>query len=810
MVALRLWKRGVATMGAVRRVRALLTVIGLVPLLASGMMASSVTAGASSIPPDGGRHDEPRIVRDAYGVPHVYARDARTLFRGVGYAQGQDRLWQAEIHRRLATGTMSELFGPSVLEGDVLARQLFGSPARGAGELERASELTRTVLRAFTDGMNAYIEHAVRTNTLPAPYAVVGPPRAWTVDDSVATYMYFAHAFGTFGGDELDNLSQLQDLTNRLGAVEGQRVFADTHWLDDPSAPTTVPRSGAVRPPRQHDAGPARLPAADVANAARATRESITAATRVFERFGVRKAPASNAIVIGPRLSADRHALLLGGPQMGYSTPQVNHEIGIHGAGFDVTGMELAGWPLVPIGVTPNHAWTLTSGGTDNTDLYVETVRLRPGAAAPEYLFGGSWHPMDCRTERFVTGDRRLCETRHGPVLSPLPQAPTPSATAIAMKIAVRGMEMRSYDAWLALGRARNLSEFAAAAAGAAYNFNVFYADGRGNIAYWHVGRIPVRAAGDNPFLPHDGTGGAEWRGFLPFHEQPHALNPRQGWLASWNNKPAEDWPNSSAGFWDWGPAHRVNTLVEQLERVRPGTATVRTLERINRTAGWTTDTPSGSAGTVFVSTLLDDLLRHVDVGADPRLRPVVHRLRAWDWLQVDANTDGRYDDPAVAVFNTWWPALIEQVFADEFPMGLDGQVDGNVLGNLVARVLGERHSLPLAHDYLDGQRVRAAVTAALVQAIDQLTAQYGPDVRGWLQPVAKIHWEGLPLTPSVPDTIWMNRGTYNQIVHLGHGRELWAENVVAPGQSGDPASPHFADQLPLYESWRYKPMRLR
>jgi acyl-homoserine lactone acylase PvdQ len=62
---------------------------------------------------------------------------------------------------------------------------------------------------------------------------------------------------------------------------------------------------------------------------------------------------------------------------------------------------------------------------------------------------------------------------------------------------------------------------------------------------------------------------------------------------------------------------------------------------------------------------------------------------------------------------------------------------------------------------------------------------------------------------PQVPDTIWMNRGTYNQIVHLGSGRQLWAENVVAPGQSGDPASPHFADQLPLYATWRYKPMRL-
>src|SRR4029450_12589375 len=112
----------------------------------------------------------------------------------------------------------------------------------------------------------------------------------------------------------------------------------------------------------------------------------------------------------GPRRSPARRALLLGGPQMGYSTPQINHEIGLHGAGFDVTGMELAGWPLIPIGVASQQPWTLTSGGTDNTDLYVELVRLRAGASAPEYRFQGQWRPMDCRTYHFGTGPQNVGE----------------------------------------------------------------------------------------------------------------------------------------------------------------------------------------------------------------------------------------------------------------------------------------------------------------------------------------------------------------------------------------------------------------
>ena len=124
---------------------------------------------------------------------------------------------------------------------------------------------------------------------------------------------------------------------------------------------------------------------------------------------------------------------------------------------------------------------------------------------------------MNCRTEQFVTGNQQLCETVPGSVISPCKRCPPTRPP-------------RSRSRWR----------------------RVFYADARGNIAYWHIGRIPIRSAGDNPFLPHVGTGGDEWQGFLPFNQQPHALNPRQGWLVSWNNKPARGWANSSAGFWDW------------------------------------------------------------------------------------------------------------------------------------------------------------------------------------------------------------------------------------------------------------------
>src|SRR5690606_33052508 len=91
---------------------------------------------------------------------------------------------------------------------------------------------------------------------------------------------------------------------------------------------------------------------------------------RQLASVGLSRNPKSNAIAIAPRLSADGHALLLGGPQMGYSAPSIIHEMGIHGAGYDVTGMNVAGLPGIPVGVGREHAWSLTSGVSKNNYIY--------------------------------------------------------------------------------------------------------------------------------------------------------------------------------------------------------------------------------------------------------------------------------------------------------------------------------------------------------------------------------------------------------------------------------------------------------
>jgi penicillin amidase len=764
--------------------------LGIVPSTASG------NGDRNGLPPG-----QVTIVRDTYGVPHVFGSTPAALWYGAGYAQAQDRLWQADLLRRTVNGTIAEFFGPSAVDGDVFARTMWGPEAWRADLLEAAAPETRLRFEYFAAGINAWIEEAGQSGQLPPGYAALDlSPEPWEPTDSISVILMVFGQFGEFGADELTHAAHLEELIDRFGPEEGAKVFQDTHWLNDPDAATTVPTEGAINPARRFAAPKADLPPG-VGQGLRQWQALRGAWERNLERLGISHEPASNAVLIGPSMTADGRALLLGGPQMGYSVPQISLEMGIHAGNLNVTGITFAGMPGIAIGTTENFAWTFTSGVSDNSDIYVET--LNP-ANPYQYLFRDEWAGLDCRTETIaVRGaadvEQEVCKSVHGPVMGIAP------GIAFTLKSASRGYEVETLEALVKAQQARTIAEIDRAMAGWAPNFNLHVADIRGNIAYWHLGKIPIRAESDNPWLPHDGSGAAEWQGFVPWAEMPRTLNPDQGWIANWNNKPAPDWNNTVFGFGDWGPVQRVDTLIALIERLEPGTVTAEDLKAINRLAGWTADTPSGVAFAVLVPGLLADMLAHVDPAADARLPAIVDLLAGWDWLQADGDGDDRYDHPAVAIFNTWWLVFAERVFADD----LGGVSDLALSGNLAYRLLDDDPALPLLHDYLGGETAGEALTGALVDALNGLSIQYSStDPADWLQPAAEIFWEPLG-AGSVPNTIWMNRGTYNQIVHLGPGPKLYGENVVAPGQSGDPSSPHFADQLALYATWTYKPMRL-
>lgn len=807
------WVRAVLAVVTVTAAGSATTAAGRPAQPAAASVVGTATPEAVSVP--GG--DGVRILRDEYGVPHVYARSGWALFFGEGYAVGQDRLWQAELLRRTGSGTLAEVTPGAtadLVSSDLTYRAYTGGAARLRALADRLPAATRLAVRAFSAGMNAWIQAATAAGTLPAEYASEGfTPRPWTVQDVLATWMVIESRFGSFGADELSDADQLATWTATLGAGGAAEVFSDTHWLDDPSAPTTIPgrSAGPARPPgTAAGVGRARGPGrAGVSTALLARALAGQQATsRVLARVGQLPRWHSNAAVLSGRYTTDGAPLLLGGPQAEYSAPQTFMEIGLHGAGYDATGVTIPGTVSVEIGVGAHAAWSVTSGGSDNSDWYADTVD--PTGHPGRYLFDGRWLPYACRTEIIaVRGQQaqryQVCQGRHGPVLA------ADGGTALALRDAgAEGLD-GTIAGFLALDAAPTRARFAAPLRDMAGNFNILYADQAGHIAYWHVGRIPIRAAGDAAFLPHPGDGSDEWQGFVPFSRMPHALDPAQGWLANWNNKPRADWSNSGYGFIDWGPVQRVQTLDRELATVRPHTADAGTLAGINRIVGQTAESPAGDESNITVHQLLPMLLSGVAAAADPRLPGVQRLLAEWDGQRVDADNDGRYDDPAAAIYQQWYPTFIDHAFAGTIgSVTSRDAVDDTVLTDMAVRLLqGRTAAAPLRHDYLHGEPVSHAVTTSLLQTLDSLAITYrSADPRRWLLPDVATRWEPLGLG-AVADTPWMNRGTYNQIVHLGAGTGLTAIDVVAPGQNGEAGNPHFADQLALYATWQYKPMRL-
>ncbi|GGO87184.1 penicillin amidase [Marinobacterium nitratireducens] len=777
---------------------------GFLVRLSCALLPLAFATGVEAATPKEG---EVTILRDNYGTPRVYGSTDASLWYGVGYAMAQDRLWQAELLRRTARGTTAELFGPPALGGDITLRTLTGPEEGRIAQFEAATEEQKLIFTAYTDGINAYIAEAIRTGTLPQEFSAFGfEPEEWSPTDSINILQMLWLDVATGGGEELANAAQLQQLIAINGPEEGAKIFADTHWLEDPDAPTIVPANGALNPAHPGAGighGKPVLPAADFTK----IQSRLDDLRSNLRRVGMGSGSSSNAAVIGPKLSATGRPLLMGGPQVGYSSPQLGHEMGIHYSGYDTFGVGVAGLPLTVVGVSTDMSWTTVTGGTDNSDIYAEVVNPDN---PQQYRFNGEWLDYDCRLETFgVAGapdtGKTICESVHGPVLGTAP------GLAFSLKIAGRGKDLQSHEAYLGMIRAGSVQEAQESLKNFPYNLSLVSADRRGNIAYWHLGEIPLRAPDDNPWLPHDGTGNAEWQGFVPWEDMPRTVNPEQGWISAWNNKPRAGWQNSRMDFWNWGPVHRASTLTDYLSQLEPGTATIETLEELNRFAGWTNQTPSNAARNIFAPPLLGELLSRVDTGADPRLPAIAELLGNWDMQQLDLEPmggDGYYDSPAVAIFNTWWPALTTRVFGDELGPQVMPAL-GSTLGNLVYRLLVDGVALPLQHDYLDGESAEQAVTAALVDALNQLTTEYASsDPGGWLQPVATIDWKPIGLG-AVPDTVWMNRGTYNYIIQHGPGNNFIGQSVMAPGQSGDSQSPHFEDQLELYQSWEYKPMRL-
>ena len=748
------------------------------------------------------------IARDEFGVPHIFARTNRGLFQGYGYAVAHDRLWQLEYFRRVGYGTLSEILGPTFpltnvaqpfgpLPTALAIDALMRTTRYAAGELDEQAALLspeeKELFTAYADGVSRYVSDIVApdpANQLPYEFKLLGlgVPARYTLRDVIATCVAQAR-FGEEGGRERQNRTLLDALVARHGTTDGVAIFNDLFWLDDPDSPVSVPGDGAAR----------KRQARNVAR-----NQALGEFSGSDDSIGsLPTGIGSHGFVLSAARSATRTPILFGALQAGFNTPEVFLEVQLKGGnGFDVTGIAFPGLPFILVGHTDDVAFTAFTGSFgDNIDTYVE--KLCQGGAG--YEFNGACKPFESRTETIAVkggspATRTIQRTVHGPVVG------SGGGFAFSQKRTDWKREVKFATSWLALGRARNLDEFQAALRQFPVSFNFVYADKRGNIAYFGPADMPVRPAGYDPRLPLPGTGEAEWTGDLV--PMPKAINPAQGWLASWNNKPAAGWRNPDDRA--YGKQFRILDLFARLDGAGPISPEI--VADIEKDVSRSAQGGDGKESRYLLPYLLT-ALRAVPP-SNSLVAQAIAVLEAWDGGYVADAASSTMLAPGRVIFSKWLSTMLTSTFEDELGPNVN-RADENTLLHVLDDRLGGGSSVPPSRDYFNGVDPNAVMS----RAFDNALAALGPDPAAWSRvprDVIQMRPTFFPNIPEVGTLFNGNRGTY-EFIALLEKPHIRGMSILPLGQSGlirgtPPDRPtfdaHFADQLPTFKEFRYKPLQ--
>ncbi len=699
-----------------------------------------------------------KITRDAVGVPAVSAGSREEAWWGVGYAVAQDRLFQLELFRRATTGRLAELLGRDYLDDDLIARRDYYTRPELEAMLNAVPPELASQAKAYRDGVNAWIAE-VKADPRKAPGEAIAlgvdfkPFELW---EQAAIGVFLARTVPSGDGNELNNLKLLRSAGRKaLDALVPIRQKRETYTISPadakfPSQPGRTrkqERTGFKRSLKASASWDLPKPAAPAA---------AQAASRNFFRSPI--GGSSMFAAVDPKT---KHTYLFNGPQLGYSVPELFVEWEMHYPGFEVRGVGAAGVPVMGIGHNGQVAWGFTSGLHDEDDLYAE--ELVGDEKSETYRFRGEERKMECRDEVFqfnkplinvVTGGEqpdsgsvteRICRTIHGPVQV------RAGRTAYARRYAIWNREIESIVGLQQLSEADDLQQVDAAMNQVTWNENLMAIDSKGQIGYWHPGLHQLRPLRYDERLPYPGTGEAEWRGLRDRRKTPRVINPKEGWLANWNNLPAQGWTT--------GDGESQERLSAQFHRGQFLQRAVRSWAKSPSFAG-AQDVQRHVGTHAQQRSLASVRIRKARKGATGEAKAVLDALTAWGGSYHAVDGDGKVD-PGVAIW--------EQLKDDLEDIALAKLSSNREALNPMASNPGKSHAFDISNG--EAYAVRTLSPAEWRRAAADTHAELAkkfatPDIAKWREPRRMYEWEvqGVGSPPPLP---FFDRGTWEQFVEL-------------------------------------------
>ena len=727
-----------------------------------------------------GLDERAEIVRDTFGVPHIFASTTHDLFFLQGYVTAQDRLFQLDLFRRTGRGRLSEVLGEAGLETDKFIRTI---GLAHAADLDAAllSAATRLALTAYADGVNKLLDQ--QGDSLPIEFVLLGyKPEPWTATDSLVILKLQSYDLATNYGTELARAN----VAARAGPAAIPPLFPDSDLR-----PPTGLLDGSWDAVRAAFSAPAVLPGLD------GLRALLGDAGNGL---------GSNCVALAGSRTASGKPLLEGDPHLSVRNPAIWYEIAMRGPGYDIAGFSIPGLPGIGIGHNARIAWTFTVAYTDVQDFFLE----QPDPADPRrFMFKGASEPATVLREQIrVKGKSEpvpfdVIVTRHGPLMQGV------------LKNQIAPLSLRwtaldggkTMDALLAMARATDFATFRTAGADVSgATLSTCYADVDGHIGYVLVGALPDRIKGDGRLPVPGWTGEWEWRGTLPATANPSRSDPPEGYIVNANDRPVTD-PAAVGYVGEWDPGFRAATLLARVADLKG--ATVDALRAIQTDY---TSPPIHAFQDALVAgaprTPLGETAREI--------------VRHWDGALA-------VDSAGAALYEAWLVHLTDRTFRDKLgdAVYLDYVTNGRptfALYKLLPRAADPWFS-SLGDPSVRGRDQLSGL--ALDDAARELRDRFGADPAKWrwgaLHTVTFAH----PLSAGLPaplrglfdigpferagDGYALNNGAYSlvtpyalrshaserMVVDLG---DLDNSRAVLPtGESGQPLSKHWGDQTPLW-----------
>ena len=704
-----------------------------------------------------GLRDEVEVLRDRWGVPHIYAHNTDDLFFAQGYIAAQDRLWQLDMWRRWLEGRTAEISGPERFEADRMMRLLSWRGGLSEEELGSYHPETERILEAFVGGINAFIEDSA--DNLPVEFKLTGlRPEPWTLETPT-----LRSTLSGVGGNIASDLRLAQRVAS-MGPEEANRRANPDPFYElvvpdgfDPEIITgEVLRAFSTRAGRGFavDLLPEYRQLETVANGSPVVNRMLAGLQWLPPMPpGYRDEIGSNNWVVAVRLRASGLPMLANDPHRQVTNPSLRYLAHLEAPGWSVIGAGEPALPGIAIGHNEHVAWGLTIVGTDQTDVFVE--QLHPDDPS-RVLYRGQFEPLRVERETIAIKGESPREvnfefSRNGPII----YKDIDRGVAYAVRSFAQEPGTAPYLGSLRADQVSDCIEFLDAMSAWKHpSENMICGDVDGNIS-WRAAALTPNRTGPTPWygrLPVPGSGEYGWDGFRD--DLPEELNPERGWIATAIHNIQPPGFHPPIMFKTAQRAARYERIAEVLSTggSSDGRFTIEDFQRLQLDA-------FSAAGANAVS------LFEGWTSEDPDVEWARQQIAGWDGIFDRSST-------AAALYLTW-----------------RGSVEGAILDE--ALPVEERRTAAE-----DGLRRTLDVMSEL--GSDRSQWRWGRlNIASFEHPLLAVYDQISVEKSGGAGTVYSNGATFREILDM----DDWEKGIstTSPGQSGQPGSPHYGD---LIESW--------